>query len=166
MAKGITFSKRPTSGRLSKYSKKPIAVYQTGGEVLVGYYTSIRQASETLHISVNTITRHIRNRVPYLGMEFFYRTSDPYSARAEQPQAEISPEDDLPVVSFFKLDRSPLARYKSVTFLHKCIGRSIKQILEWLKGGHCTDPDCYYKYEKDCSQLEIELLKRNRYVNE
>lgn len=158
MAKGITFSNK----RFGLRNQKPITVYKVNGDdrQLVSHFDSIRHAGSALHICFTIISKHIKSGTPYKDFEFYSRGSDPYAARVGISD-EITPEEDLPVISFFRDDDLPVARFKSVTFLHNCIGRPIKTILSWLNGGRCTDPDCYYKYEKDCTNEQLALLNRN-----
>lgn len=161
MIKGITFSKKHFGLR----NQRPITVYKTyedGTRRKVGGYDSIRHAVDALHLTRSIVSKRLKSGRPYDGYEFFYRSNDPYVGQMGQPQAEIDEESDLPVISFYKGDDTPLARFKSVTFLHKCIGRSIKTILGWLRGARCSDPDCYYKYERDCTKRELETLERER----
>lgn len=158
MNKGITICRKVygTSRR------KPVVVYKGFGEEaeMVGNYESIQHASNALKIHRNTIGDHILNKTPFKGYWFYYRGTEPYFSKSGA-KPEILPSEDLPVIGFFKDDDAPVARYKSVTFLHKCIGRSIKQILGWLKGARCSDPDCYYKYEKDCTAREIAAVNKS-----
>ena len=151
------------------YKQRPVNAYkqEDGRAVFYRSFESISHAAASLDISRATLHSHVKKGTPVKGYLLFYRERDLLFYRERDPNLHIAardaidPSDDLPVVSFFRDDNEPIARFKSVKHLHNCIGYSVRTILSWLKGGRCTDPDCYYKYEKDCTPQQLAILERN-----
>lgn len=144
------------------YKQRPVNAYkqEDGRAVFYRSFESISHAAASLDIPRATLHSHVKKATPVDGYLIFYRERDP-NLRIIAARDAIDPSDDLPVVSFFRDDDEPIARFKSVKHLHNCIGYSVRTILSWLKGGRCTDPDCYYKYEKDCTPQQLAILERN-----
>lgn len=130
----------------------PTNVYKNG--VFVGNFESRSHVSNRLKISRRTVCYYVNTgKATQSGYVIWDAFKDPNINR-EKPV--INPDDiNQRVAMFDRETKQILGMFKTVTQCANALQRPVKTVLSWLKGARCTDPDCYYKYEKDCTEREI-----------
>lgn len=149
-----------TGTKRNRIKQRRVVAYEADGT---------RRAFESVKHCANYYCRNVKsiylllngkakgNHTDSNGTTFYYGSEDPNRV-ASNGEWTIPPEDDLPVIMFFKEDRQAITRFKSVTFLASALQRPVKTVYSWLHGERCTDVDCYYKYEKDCTKQELDNM--------